>query len=128
MRWIVAGIKWIMLVSGLLTFTMFRGLVAPQAQLVSTFGTAFDGPEANIVVRNWAGLIATVGGLMIFAAFHPPSRIAAAIAAISSKVVFIGLILSFGTQYLAYQAGTAVVADTLMVVAMVIYLMSAKRS
>jgi hypothetical protein len=117
-----------MLVSGLLTFTMFRGLVAPQAQLVSTFGTAFDGPEANIVVRNWAGLIATVGGLMVLAAFHAPSRVAAALAAISSKVVFIGLILSFGTQYLAYQAGTAVVADAIMVVLMVIYLMSPRRS
>jgi hypothetical protein len=65
---------------------------------------------------------------MVLAAYHPPSRVAAAVAAISSKVVFIGLVLSFGTQYMAYQTGVAVVADTIMVLLMLIYLVTAKPS
>ncbi len=46
------SIKWIMLISGLLTCTMFYAAVAPAASLQSTFGQALDGPVAEIVVRN----------------------------------------------------------------------------
>lgn len=125
---VAANIKWIMLVSGLLTFSMIYGLVAPQEQLRSTFGTTLEGPVADIVVRNWGALIAMVGGILVFASFHPPSRLVAAGAAISSKVVFISLILTLGTDYLAHQAGVAVVADSLMVLLLAIYLLTARRS
>ena len=50
---LAANIQWIMLVSGLLTCSMFYATVAPQAQLRSTFGAGLEGPVAEIVVRNW---------------------------------------------------------------------------
>src|SRR5262245_5166816 len=124
---VAANIKWIMLVSGALTFSMIYGLFAPQAQLQSTFGATLESPVGDIVVRNWGALIAIVGAMLVFAAFHPPSRILAAAAAISSKVVFISLILARGTAYLGHQAGVAVVADSLMVLLFAIYLFTNRR-
>ena len=52
MTWIVATMKWIMLVSGLLTSTMVYAALAPQSALYSIFGSTLDGPLAEIVVRN----------------------------------------------------------------------------
>jgi hypothetical protein len=53
MQWIATSIKWIMIVSGALTCTMFYAAIAPQAALQGTFGETLDGAAANIVVRNW---------------------------------------------------------------------------
>ena len=65
MNWIVVGMKWIMLVSGVLTCTMFYAAIAPQAALRSTFGDELEGPVAEIVVRNWGVLITLMGGMLI---------------------------------------------------------------
>ena len=74
MDWIVARMKWIMLVSGALTSSMIYAAVAPEAALRSTFGETLQGPLAEIVVRNWGALIALVGAMLIYGAFHPASR------------------------------------------------------
>jgi hypothetical protein len=42
MNWIVVGIKWIMVVSGILTATMIYAAIAPEAALQSTFGETLD--------------------------------------------------------------------------------------
>lgn len=42
----LTSIKWIMLVSGLLTSTMFYAVVAPGPALMLTFGAALVGPLA----------------------------------------------------------------------------------
>jgi hypothetical protein len=42
MHWIVANIKWIMVVSGVLTSTMLYATIAPDAALQSTFGETLD--------------------------------------------------------------------------------------
>ena len=54
MLWIVSSMKWIMLLSGVLTSTMIYAAIAPDAALQSTFGETLTGPLAQIVVRNWA--------------------------------------------------------------------------
>jgi hypothetical protein len=46
------NIKWIVVVSGLLTVSMIYAAFAPQAALASTFGETLDGPPASIIVRN----------------------------------------------------------------------------
>ena len=43
MNLIVNNAKWVMLVSGILTATMFYGLFAPQAALESMFGVIIFG-------------------------------------------------------------------------------------
>ncbi len=128
MHWIVARIKWIMLIAGVLTSTMLYAAIAPQAALQSTFGEGLGGPVAEIVVRNWGALIALVGAMLIYGAYHPPSRPLVLTVAGSSKVVFIGLVLSQGARYLGHQAGIAVVVDALFVLLFGAYLVATSRA
>jgi hypothetical protein len=122
MNWILASIKWIMVVSGVLTATMMYAAIAPEAALQSTFGETLNEPLAKIIVRNWGALIALVGGMLIYGAFRPDVRSLVLIVAGLSKVVFITLVLSQGRRYLSQQAGTAIVIDSVMVALFAWYL------
>ncbi len=126
MTWIVTRMKWIMLLSGVLTSTMLYAAIAPQAALRSTFGESLEGPLADIVVRNWGALIALVGAMLIYGAFRPPSRPLILTVAGLSKLIFIGLVLTFGTQYLGQQAGVAIAIDLVMVVLFIGYLIGVR--
>lgn len=122
MNWIVANIKWIMLVSGVLTSAVIYAAIAPQAALRSTFGEALDGPLAEIVVRNWGALIALVGAMLIYGAFSPASRPLVLAVAGVSKLVFFGLVLTYGRQFLGQQVGVVLGIDLVMVVLFAVYL------
>jgi hypothetical protein len=128
MPWVVARIKWIMLVSGALTCTMVYAAIAPQAALRSTFGTTLEGPLAEVLVRNWGALIALVGAMLIRGAYDGSVRALSLVVAGVSKAVFIGLVLVHGRQYLSQQAGVSVAVDALMVVLFAMYLMQARRA
>lgn len=127
MAWIVANIKWIMLVSGTLTFTMIYAAIDPEGALRSNFGETLDGPLALLLTRNWGALIALVGAMLVYGAFDPGSRRLALSVAGLSKAVFIGLVLSNGSRFLGHQAGVAVVVDSLMVLVFLAYLLKAPR-
>ena len=126
MPWIVAHIKRIMIVSGVLTVTMIYAAIAPSAALNSSFGESLTGPLAEIVVRNWGVLIALMGAMLIYGAFNPPVRTHALIVAGSSKIVFISLVLSQGGRYLGKQVGISVAVDTVMVLLFAWYLLAAR--
>lgn len=128
MNLIITNMKWIMLVSGALTFTMIYAAIAPQDALRSTFGEAIEGPLAEIVVRNWGALIALVGAMLIYGAYHPPVRTLVLTVAGLSKLTFIGLVLSFGPRYLGQQAGIAIAIDLVMVLIFAAYLLGARRT
>ena len=125
MTWLVAKMKWIMLVSGALTCTMVYAAISPDASMRSTFGETVACPVGEIVVRNWGALIALVGAMLIYGAFHPEVRPLVLTVAGLSKVMFIGLVLSQGSRYLGHQAGVAVVVDSLMVLLFAAYLLGA---
>jgi hypothetical protein len=76
------------------------------------------------VVRNWGALIGIVGSMLIYGAFNPPVRRLVLIVAGASKLVFIGLVLVYGRQFLSYQAGLAVICDLAMVLFFAAYLLS----
>lgn len=124
--WIVRSMRWIMLVSGVLTATMVQAAFAPDAALQSTFGEAVSGPPAHLVVRNWGALIAMIGGMLIYGAFSPLQRPLVLIVAGASKAIFIALVLSEGTRYLSHQAGVAVAIDSVMVILFAWYLIAAR--
>jgi hypothetical protein len=128
MNWILARIKWIMLVSGALTCTMLYAAIAPQAALRSTFGETLEGSLAEVIVRNWGALIALVGAMLIYGAYNPLGRPLILTVAGLSKLIFIGLVLSHGRQYLGHQAGPAVVIDLVMVALFIGYLVGVRRS
>ena len=121
MNWIITNIKWIMVVSGVLTSTMVYAALAPDAALQSNFGETVDAPLARMIVRNWGALIAMVGAMLIYGAFRPAARGLALSVAGASKVVFIALVLSEGNRYLGQQVGIAVAIDSVMVLLFLAY-------
>jgi hypothetical protein len=128
MNWISNSMKWIMLVSGGLTCTMFYAAIAPQRALQSTFGESIDGPVANIVVRNWGVLIALMGGMLIYGAFNSSVRFLVLTVAGLSKIAFITLLLIAGRQFLDSQAGIAIVSDLIQVTAFALYMIAVRRT
>ena len=84
-----SSMKWIMLLSGVLTSTMIYAAIAPDAALQSpVFGETLSGPLAQIVVRNWGALIALIGARLIYGAFNPASRpLVLTVAGISKAVL-----------------------------------------
>lgn len=58
MNAVTKNMKWIMLVSGVLTCTMIYAAIDPRAAVLSMFGETLEGPLAEIMVRNWGVLVA----------------------------------------------------------------------
>jgi hypothetical protein len=114
---LVSGnIRWIMLVSGLITLTMLYAVVAPEAAMLGNFGEAPGGPAAVLVVRNWGLPIALMGAMLIWGAFRPALRRPFLMIVGLSKPGFIGLVLAAGSRYLGHQAGIAIGVDAVFVV------------
>lgn len=127
MSFFVSNFKWLMLISGLLTCSMFLGLFAPQSSLLSNFGETMVGTAANeIIIRNWSALIGLIGIMLIYGAFVEPVRKFALVIAGMSKAIFITLVLCYGKQYISFGAGTAVIADAIMIVLYIAYLLLAR--
>jgi hypothetical protein len=115
----------IMVVSGLLTLTMLYAAVAPIAASQSFFQETPEGAMASIVVPNWGVLIGLMGALLLYGAFHAPSRKLALVVAGVSKIAFIALILMQGDRYLS-GLRTALIVDAVMVALFAIYLVVGK--
>jgi len=126
MELIVAYIDWIMLVSGLLTTTMIFAAIAPKAALRSNFGETLEGPLAEAIVRNWGALIALVGAMLIYGAYHAEVRPLVLAVGIVSKLFFIALVVSQGGRWLRHGAGVAVVVDLIMVALFAAYLVATR--
>lgn len=126
MNIITNNIKWIMLVSGALTCSMIYAAIDPEAALMMTFGASISGPIAEIVVRNWGALITLIGAMLIYGAFEPLHRSLVLVVASISKIVFIGIVLTIGSQYLG-KAGVAIAFDSVVVIIFFVYLVKARN-
>lgn len=124
MKWLVTSMKWIMLVAGLLTSTMFYYAFAPTAAMTSAFGQALEGPLADLIVRNWGVLVGLVGLMLIYGAVTPPARRLVLSVAVISKAVFILLLLTVGSDFLGQPIRMALVIDGLEVLLFVAYLLA----
>ena len=125
MTWLAASIKWIMLVSGVLTCTIFYAAFAPEAALKSTFGESFEiGPVSGIIVRNWGVLVGLVGAMLIYGAFVSAARGLVLTVASVSKLAFIGLVLSHG---LGSKAILPITIDLIVTALYVMYLLELRR-
>ena len=126
---IIKNIKWVMLVSGVLTFTMFYGLFAPQAALESMFGVSFNGTLETIVVRSWCALVGLMGAILIYGALDDKSRVFSISVATVSKVIFVCLVMFYGQEFLG-KVGPAIAMDCITIALAVFFLvaLSVKRS
>jgi hypothetical protein len=118
---IVAHMRGIMIVAGVLTMTMIYAAISPSAALQSTFGETLNGPLADLVVRSWGALIALVGAMLVYGAFNPTVRPLVLTVAAVSKAVFITLVLFHGRRFLA-SAGVPLMLDSAMVVVFAAYI------
>jgi len=121
MKIIAKYIKWLMLLSGVLTCTMVYAAFDPEAALLYTFGASISGPLAEVIVRNWGVLVFLIGAMLIYGAFNPVHRSLIIIVATISKVTFISLVVTIGSQYLN-KAGIAIAFDWVIVLLFLLYL------
>ena len=108
--------RWILIVSGLLTSTMFYAAFAPRAALVSMFGTSLDGPVAEIVVRNWGALAGTIGLMLIWSAFDNPVRRLVLGVAIEMKLIYLALLGIYGQAFIGTATAVSIGVDIVMVI------------
>lgn len=125
MKFIIKNIKWLMLVSGILTFTMFYGLFAPQEALESMFGASFNGTLENIVIRSWSALVGLIGALLIYGFFSQKNRVFLISIAAFSKVIFVSLVLLYGQEFLG-KVGPAIVMDCVVIILSGVYLLAVR--
>jgi hypothetical protein len=112
----------IMVVGGLLTLTMLYATISPVGAVQSMFHqTLASDAMTDVVVPNWGVLIGLMGALLIYGAFHAPSRKLALVVAGASKVAFITLVLMHGERYLA-GLQTAIIIDSIMVLLFAVYI------
>jgi hypothetical protein len=125
MNFIIKNIKWVMLVSGVLTATMFYGLFAPQSALESMFGASFNGSLESIIIRSWSALVGLIGAVLIFGAFSEKHRVFSISIAAFSKSIFVSLILVYGQTFLGKTA-PAIVMDCAVIVLAVVFLVAVR--
>ncbi|WP_418141666.1 hypothetical protein NUW46_06340 [Marinobacter sp. MA] len=125
MEFVKRNFKWVMLVSGLLTATMFYGLVAPQAALESMFGASFDGGLQSIIVRSWSALVGLIGIILIYGALVERHRVFSAAMGALSKTIFVLLVMVYGQEFLG-QAAPAIIMDVVVVLATLIFFVAVR--
>jgi hypothetical protein len=125
MNFIIKNIKWVMLVSGVLTATTFYGLFAPQAAVESMFGASFSGPLETLIIRSWSSLVGLMGLVLIYGAFSERNRVFCVSIAALSKVVFVSLVLVYGQAFLG-TAAPAIIMDCLVIVFTLSFLVSVR--
>lgn len=119
---LVDNMQWVLLVCGLLTLSMIQAVFAPRATVRAYFGEAQEGPQFDLIVRNWGMLIAAGGALLVWASFEPGVRLAAIVLAGVTKIAFIALML--GSGVMKRQAWVALVADSFMAALFAAYLLA----
>ncbi|MGJ8669083.1 MAG: hypothetical protein ACSHXK_06305 [Oceanococcus sp.] len=125
MNFIIKNIKWVMLVSGVLTATMFYGLFFPQASLESMFGVSFSGSLESIIIRSWSALVGLIGLILIFGALNEKFRVFSISIAALSKAIFVSLVLIYGQAFLS-QAAPAIVMDCAVILLAGIYVLAVR--
>lgn len=122
------AVRWIMIVSGLLTCTMLYAVVAPHQVLLSNFGTTYTGPSVEVVARNWGALVVLSGLFVIYAASRPRLRAPALVIAGAGKLVFVALVLIYARDLLDGPLRVPVAVDTAIVVLYALCLAAIRRT
>ena len=123
MKFIIKNIKWVMMISGVLTATTFYGLFAPQAAIESMFGASFGGSLETLIIRSWSSLVGIIGLILIYGAFNEGHRVFCISIAALSKAVFVSLVIICGQAFLA-TAAPAIIMDCLVIILTLFFLVS----
>lgn len=121
---LVDNMQWVLLICGVLTFSLVQAVFAPRATMRAYFGEAPDSAAADMLMRNWGVLVAAGGALLVYAAFTPEVRPPVLIFIGAGKLAFILLVLSQAGRFFKGQARVAVIVDGLMVLLFAAYLLA----
>ncbi|MBV8221769.1 MAG: hypothetical protein JO293_00235 [Candidatus Eremiobacteraeota bacterium] len=110
-----------LLITGVLTAGAVIVAIAPAPALKLLFGAERIDALLWLIARHWGLLVSLVGGLLIYAAYHPDVRAPVMIVGIAEKLAIGALI--FGSRFRT-KPGAAIVAtaDTMMAVAYIVLL------
>lgn len=103
----------ILIVTGALTACAFAAVFAPVAVLRLLFGVTRPEQLTIMIARHWALLVGLVGGLLVFAAYHPEVRVPVMIAAVVEKLA-IGVLIFASPWRRRLGAATVAGGDTVI--------------
>lgn len=84
----------LLLVTGILTAGAGFGLIFPRQLLAMLLGDRTNETTTLLMARHWSLLVALVGGLLIYAAYHPEIRVPVMIVAAAEKLVLGVLVIA----------------------------------
>ncbi len=125
MTWIVHNIDWILVVSGILTCGALVQAVAPRFGMKTLFGEEVQDSPALLIIRSWGAMIFVSGLLLIYAAYHSDQRLPILFYSITVKFGIAGLVFAGGARYRTRQIFKIAVADFVMALLFVWYLIAA---
>ena len=120
MSWIVANIRWILIVSGLATSSMLAMAVAPRFAVRYVFGEEASGAVSDVMARTWGVMIFASGAALIYAAFDEAVRVPVMVLAIIGKGAFSASVLASNLR--RQRAFSMALADLVMVALFAWYL------
>jgi hypothetical protein len=121
---LVEQFKWVMLVGGLLTCSMWAAVAAPQTALRLLVGEAPSGELPTMLTRCFGVMVGLNGLMLIWGAFHPEVRPVVLTYAALGKAAFVALVAP--NPRWRRKAMVALVADSLLVVLFAAYLLAAR--
>ncbi|MBI3678300.1 MAG: hypothetical protein HY243_16950 [Proteobacteria bacterium] len=124
MGWIVDNIRWILILSGVLTCSMLVMAVAPRYANRVIFGEEISHASHGLVSRSWGAMIFASGLMLIYAAYYAEARLPILLYSIAGKLGFVVLVLS-KPHFRKQRAFTMALGDLVIVALLAWYLISA---
>ena len=116
----------ILIVTGAITLGASAAVLAPVAILRFLFGERDPDSLTIMITRHWGLLVALVGGLLIYAGYHPEARLPVMVAAIAEKLA-IGVLIFSSPLRQRVSAMVVAGADTVMAL-LYIFILFARSS
>ena len=123
MDFIIKNTKWVMLLSGVITASMFYGVLAPEYALKSMFGVSFNGTLEEIIIRSWSSLVGVIGLVLIYGFFSESKRVFCISIASLSKLLFVSLMIIYGQEFFQ-QALFAIILDSIVILLTIVFLVA----
>jgi hypothetical protein len=117
----------VLIATGLLTALAGIGFVAPRAFFAILLGVRTNKATTILIARHWSLLLALVGGLLVYAAYHAEVRRPIMVVATVEKLTLAALIVASPLRGRVITVA-AVSADVVMALLYVFFLMQPSSS
>jgi hypothetical protein len=118
---IEAHVSLVLAVTGVLTLLAGAGILAPKPLFRAFFDLSLTDATSIFVARHWSLLIALVGALLLYAAYHPEARAPILVVAAAEKIA-LGLLVFIAPLRKRMLTVAIVTADVIMALLYVLIL------